>query len=111
MIIKENSYDPHAEVEGLTKSHLKEGSALLDMAYVCAINSTATIVKENGIYKRQGEPTEAALIVAAEKIGKVHSNTDLDKSVTPFLDLVTKKINKIGVLEFSSDRKTMSTII
>jgi Ca2+-transporting ATPase len=111
LTIQENSYDPHAEVTGLTSALMKEGSALRDMAIVCSINSTAQISKEGGKYKRIGEPTEAALIIAAEKMGKVSHNTNLNEAITPFNDLLMAKIEKIGVLEFSSERKTMSTII
>jgi Ca2+-transporting ATPase len=109
--IEENSYDPNAKVVGLTKDHLKDRSPLLEMAYVCSINSTAKVVKDAGKFKRQGEPTEAALIVGSEKIGQVHSGTNFNSSPMPFHDQLTAKVEQIGVLEFSSERKTMSTVI
>jgi magnesium-transporting ATPase (P-type) len=109
--IEENSYDPNAKVVGLTKDHLKDRSPLLEMAYVCSLNSTAKVVKDAGKFKRQGEPTEAALIVGSEKIGQIHSGTNFNSAPMPFHDQLSAKVEKIGVLEFSSERKTMSTVI
>lgn len=109
--IEEKSYDPNGQVKGLTAAHLKDGSPIREMAIVSSLNSTAKIVKEGGKYKRQGEPTEAALLVAAEKIAHVSENTNFASSPMPFYDQLSAKIQKIGTLEFSSERKTMSTII
>ena len=39
------------------------------MALVCGVNNRAQIIYEDG-YKRRGEPTEAALKVFAEKLGR-----------------------------------------
>ena len=65
-------------------------------------------------YKIQGEPTEAALKVFAEKLaynrgadGKLPFKT----SATPFSDQISQKITKVATLDFSSERKCMSTII
>ena len=82
--IEEKSYDPNGKIEGLTKEHLKSGSPILEMAYVCSVNSTAKVAKEAGKYVRQGEPTEAALIVGAEKIGHVANATNFAREVLPF---------------------------
>jgi len=81
------------------------------MAYVCSLNSTAKIIQEEGKFKRSGEPTEAALIVASEKIGKVLTGANFKDSTMPFYDSLFRRIEKVGVLEFSSERKTMSTVI
>lgn len=109
--IEEKSYDPSGVVKGLTANHLKDGSPIKELAIVCSLNSTAKIVKEGGKYKRQGEPTEAALLVAAEKIASVTENTNFANSAMPYFDKLTAQVEKVGVLEFSSERKTMSTII
>lgn len=84
MAIEEKSYSPIGLVHGLSVQNLKEGSPLREMAIVCALNSSAKIVKEGGKYIRQGEPTEAALIVGAEKIGKVAENSIFENDPTPF---------------------------
>jgi len=109
--IEEKSYDPTCVVKGLTANHLKDGSPIKELAIVCSLNSTAKIVKEGGKYKRQGEPTEAALLVAAEKIASVTENINFANSDMPYFDKLTAQVEKVGVLEFSSERKTMSTII
>jgi magnesium-transporting ATPase (P-type) len=109
--IEEKSYDPSVAVKGLTVNHLKDGSPIRELAIVCSLNSTAKVVKEGGKYKRQGEPTEAALLVAAEKIASVSENTNFAISPMPYFEKLTALTEKIGVLEFSSERKTMSTII
>ena len=109
--IEERSYNPSGKIDGLTKAHLKSGSPILEMAYVCSVNSTAKVAKENGKYVRQGEPTEAALIIGAEKIGHIAQDTNFAADVLPFNKSTESKIKRIGVLEFSSERKTMSTIV
>lgn len=76
--IEEKSYNPDGEIYGLKATDLKNGSPALEMAMVCSLNSTAKIVKEEGKYKRQGEPTEAALLVGAEKIGKIANGSTFD---------------------------------
>jgi magnesium-transporting ATPase (P-type) len=108
--IEEKSYNPDGQIFSLTSTDLKNGSPALEMAMVCSLNSTAKIVKEEGKYKRQGEPTEAALLVGAEKIGKIAVGTTFDVPM-PYHEKLQKQIEKIGVLEFSSERKTMSTIV
>ena len=40
------------------------------MIMVCALNNRARILNQAGSFKNQGEPTEAALKVLAEKLGK-----------------------------------------
>lgn len=40
------------------------------MIMVCALNNRARILNQSGTFKNQGEPTEAALKVLAEKLGK-----------------------------------------
>ena len=110
MQIEEKSYNPNGVVKGLEKKHLAQGSPILEMSYVCSLNSTAKVAKEQGKYVRQGEPTEAALLVGAEKIGHVATDTDFAKDPLPFNKALEAKIKKIGVLEFSSERKTMSTV-
>jgi hypothetical protein len=41
------------------------------MALVCSMNNRARIVNEEGAFKNQGEPTEAALKVLSEKLAKL----------------------------------------
>jgi hypothetical protein len=67
--IVEKSYDPQAEIKGLSKDLFKNVPTLKDMAVVCTLNSKAGLVFEDGKFNKQGEPTEAALKVFGEKLG------------------------------------------
>lgn len=83
------------------------------MQAVCSINNRSRIVIVEGKYKIQGEPTEAALKVFAEKFD-YNCNSSADKfktTATPFSDQISQTITKVATLDFSSERKCMSTII
>jgi Ca2+-transporting ATPase len=62
-----------------------------------ALANNAVLEEKEGVWTIQGDPTEAALIVAARKIGI--SAEELDQRFT-----------RIGEVPFSSDRKLMSTV-
>lgn len=66
--IVEKSYDPQAEIKGMNAQGFN--AAVKDIAIVCALNNKAGITYENGKFDRIGEPTEAALRVFVEKLGK-----------------------------------------
>lgn len=53
----------------MTPDIFKKVPALKDMATVCTINNKANVIYDSGKFVKQGEPTEAALKVAAEKLG------------------------------------------
>ena len=59
--------------------------------------NNAELQERNGQWTVQGDPTEGALLVAARKAGLV--SADLDK-----------RLERVGELPFSSDRKLMSTV-
>jgi len=82
------------------------------MTMVCALNNRARIEKSEDRFKINGEPTEAALIVLAEKIAK-YENRNVDHSKHPMgnCDYYTKNFAKVCTLDFSSDRKMMSTVV
>jgi magnesium-transporting ATPase (P-type) len=52
------------------------------MIMVCALNNRARILNQAGSFKNQGEPTEAALKVLAEKLGKF-TKRDVDHQQNP----------------------------
>ena len=62
-----------------------------------ALNNTAQVHNDGGVWKVVGDPTEAALIVAARKAG-------LDVDALPDL------YPKVGEIPFSSERKRMTTM-
>ena len=82
------------------------------MIMVCALNNRARILNQVGSFKNQGEPTEAALKVLAEKLGKF-TKRDVDHQQNPnaHSDAFDKEFKNIATLDFSSERKTMSTVI
>ena len=63
-----------------------------------ALANNAVLEEEGGVWTFQGDPTEAALITAARKVG--HS-----------AESVERRFRRVGELPFSSDRKLMSTIL
>jgi magnesium-transporting ATPase (P-type) len=59
-----------------------------------------------------GEPTEAAIKVFAEKLNKINSAAyDMKASPKKSEDDLRKSVQEIAVLDFSSERKTMSTVV
>lgn len=78
------------------------------LATGCTLNNSARIDFVEGNYKRVGEPTEAAMKVLAEKI----CGTPVDvKSAFDFGKKVNAKLNTIATMDFTSERKAMSTIV
>jgi magnesium-transporting ATPase (P-type) len=74
----------------------------------CTINNSASVEYKDGDFKRIGEPTDAALKVFAEKL--CGDSTD-PKNAFGFDTKMKQTVQKIATLDFSSDRKAMSTII
>ncbi len=62
-----------------------------------ALNNNAQIEKQNNEWKVIGDPTEAALLVSARKAG-----IDIER--------LTKTVPRIKEIEFSSERKLMTTV-
>ncbi len=62
-----------------------------------ALANNAVLEQKEGVWTIQGDPTEAALIVAARKMG-----------ITP--EEMDQRFTRIGEVPFSSDRKLMSTV-
>ena len=90
-------------------SDSRKNSSLFEaLAVGCTINNQARIDFEGNEYKRVGEPTEAALKVLAEKI----SGYPTDSSNAFDFEKKTKaKVSTIATLDFTSERKAMSTIV
>jgi Ca2+-transporting ATPase len=88
-------YDPagHFEVDGQQIDHRERAdlNALLTSALIC---NHADIAESGGVWKHSGQPTEAALVVAACKA-----------MLAPPQDLET-----VSELSFNSDRKRMTII-
>lgn len=69
------------------------------------------LLKQGDRYTRAGLPTEAALKVLVEKIGKYDNNAKLGgDSAEPYNDYIHKNYERRALLEFTRDRKAMSVI-
>ena len=100
------SYSPQGEVSGL------RNGAVPDLAKVCALCNQAVIHYDDGKYERVGEPTEAALKVLVEKIGVDGEGKSSDPAAmcSQASAYWSKAYPQQAVLEFSRDRKSMSTL-
>lgn len=68
--VEEKSYSPEGKImSGFSASRWKTNPNYKHMAAVCTINNRSRILYEKDSFKMQGEPTEAALKVFAEKLG------------------------------------------
>jgi len=100
------SYAPQGEVTGMGSTDLSE------LAKVCALCNQAVIHYQDGKYERVGEPTEAALKVLVEKIGIEGKAKPTDPAAAckeanaHWMNLYPHN----ATLEFSRDRKSMSTL-
>ena len=79
-------YEPKGElrVDGAVVK-LPEHPALAECLRAGVLCNESQLVREDGRLKVQGDPTEAALIVAAEKGGLIHADTQL---AAPRLDMI-----------------------
>ena len=89
--------------------------ALRDMAVVCSLNNKSSLVYEDQKFNKQGEPTEAALRVFSEKLGqydlKFQKPADYTKSPVAYGESLACQYREIVTLDFTSERKTMSTLV
>ena len=113
--IVEKSYDPTAGITGMSSEIFGKNPVLRDIAVVCALNNQASIVFNEGKFNKQGEPTEAALKVFAEKLGqhdsKFKRTTDATKEPEAYSQSLAHQYERIATLDFTSERKSMSTVI
>jgi len=80
-----------AAVEGTLRLELERTLAVADRA------NNATVSQQSGRWVAQGDPTEAALVVAARKAGLAEGQ-------------LRARLPRIGEVPFSSERKLMSTV-
>ena len=113
--VEEKSYSPEGKVlDGFSNETWHLSDSFKHLAAVCALNNRSRIIYADGQFKMQGEPTEAALKVLAEKLGNYADHVTRNNAhVAPmhFADELLKATNNVATLDFSSERKSMSTII
>lgn len=106
--VEEKGYDTNGKVlSGYSAQELKGNANLQHIAAVCTLNNRARIIEKNSAYECQGEPTEGAMKVLAEKI----MISDCSKVPMAYFDKLNKQVTEVAVLDFSSDRKAMSTVV
>jgi Ca2+-transporting ATPase len=94
-------YDPQGEIL-MHGSHqpVKDDAVLEEIHFLLragVLANNAIVEKKTDTFSIQGDPTEAALLVAAEKAGLNISE-------------VQQQFQRVGEVPFSSDRKMMSTV-
>ena len=78
------------------------------LATVCTYNNRAKIDVSGNKFERIGEPTEAALKVFAEKL----CGSAIDPAnAFNFERQVQAKLSTVATLDFTSERKAMSTVV
>lgn len=107
------SFDPDdGEILGLTIPD----AGLEAMAEVCCICNDARLEKKDNSYRAIGQPTEAALLVLAEKIGladaaaQQKTRHSREKNATGVCSNYSSRYHRIATLEFDRDRKSMSVL-
>jgi Ca2+-transporting ATPase len=83
-----------------------------DVATICSLCNQAELEYREGQYGRIGEPTEAALKVLVEKIGipgflKSFNPAEL---IRQYNDRWGVKYQRLAILEFDRDRKSMGVL-
>lgn len=76
--IEEKSYDPQGKIEGLDKTSYEKIAVLQELATVAALNNKAGLEYKGDKFAKLGDPTETALKVAAEKLGRYDSRIKSD---------------------------------
>jgi magnesium-transporting ATPase (P-type) len=74
-------------------------------------NESKLLVDAKGIVAPSGLPTEAALKVLCEKIGKYDTKrSKISGDVEDYNNYINNQLKKVAVLEFDRDRKAMSVL-
>lgn len=108
-----NSYSPvNCYVKSPTRDYDKDQADNTDLftalATVCTYNNRAKIDVSGNKFERIGEPTEAALKVFAEKL----CGSAIDPAnAFNFERQVQAKLSTVATLDFTSERKAMSTVV
>ncbi|CAD8101390.1 unnamed protein product [Paramecium sonneborni] len=114
--VEGTSYHPEGKIEGLDTKLVKGNSLAGNVNRLCqsmALCNESKLFTDKGRVQRSGLPTEAALKVLVEKVGKY----DRSFSSKPTLDApeqynekIVSEFTKRATLEFTRDRKSMSVL-
>jgi magnesium-transporting ATPase (P-type) len=105
------SYEPIGDIEGWSQDAM-QSPALQDLAAICSLCNEAQLEYKEGVFGRIGEPTEAALKVLVEKMGATGlvKQADPHSMIRQSNAIWHSKYEKLAVLEFNRDRKSMSVL-
>lgn len=108
-----NSYSPvgcfiKSQDRDFNEDQVKHAALFKSLAIGCSYNNNARIDLVDGKLTRVGEPTEAALKVFAEKL---YGSAVDNKSAFNFDEQLKHQLTTIATLDFTSERKAMSTIV
>ena len=112
--IVEKSYSPETEIKQFSSDLYKKNDVLKEIATVCALNNKSGIMYVDGQYTKLGESTEAALKVFAEKLGRYDTKLgkiDYTKEPEAYSKFLGQQVKKVATLDFTSERKLMSTVV
>merc|ERR1711871_1879684 len=103
-----STYDP---TDGeISPAYDGEDAALNACAQISALCNGAKLVYKDGAFGREGQPTEAALSVLAEKIGRGDVGLASEDAPQAVCDAYHEQCPTIATLEFSRKRKSMGVI-
>jgi Ca2+ transporting ATPase len=135
LLVEGATYGPEGRVlssgQVVDRNLLVHNPVLNELAHICNVCNDAKVVfdAETDVFSKVGEPTEAALKTLVEKLGTdsaevnrkipfiettaVDSMTRKEKMqrVGLVADYVDSKYRQLQTLEFSRDRKSMSTLV
>ena len=105
------SYEPLGAVSGMHSDSMKL-DGFKDIAAICSLCNDAQLEFKDGQYSRIGEPTEAALKVLVEKMGVdgLMKDNAPEMLIRQCNDHWSTRYEKLAVLEFDRDRKSMSVL-
>jgi magnesium-transporting ATPase (P-type) len=114
-----DGYDPTTGSIGFERDNVVGETAssvsptLLDIALVSSLCTQSKLVRENGIYKRIGEATEAALLVLVEKLNRLNFRPGSEPSYDDssfFADSLAAGYRRLALFELDRNRKSMSVL-
>lgn len=109
--VEGHSYEPKGDIKGFHGELLKQNHSLQELVGIMANCNESIIEYKDGTYRALGAPTEAAIRILVEKLGKYDPEfSSEDGSPMAYNDHVQKSWKKYATLEFTRDRKAMSVI-
>lgn len=108
MSIKGTSFDPKGEIVNYDD---KSSSAIKQQSICACLNNSSKLIIENSKYSIIGTPTEGALRVLVEKLGKYdnsYKESSAEKSVDEYNKFIQNQYEIVYTLEFDRTRKAKS---